>query len=272
MPGGQQPRPGGDPRRRAAVRAAGDDTGVRPGTPARRRGLDGGHDRHAAYFRTLAEPAESELREPGQLAWLDRLEAEHDNLGAAVSWLVDQDQLAPAVDLVWATWRSWWLDGHAEELASYMERILAKSERMPPHQHALTLSGTGFNLMAGGDQARAERLLEQSLPMYHQAGDKLGAALTAGALGHLLASQHEYPRASELLEQTLGQLRAAGSDQLAGPERVHYRLDVALADNFLGQIRLVQGDQDRRVLSVQYRRWAPPWPLLRSKCHLADGS
>ena len=38
------------------------------------------HDRHAAYFQALAEPAEAELAGPGQLAWLGRLETEHDNL------------------------------------------------------------------------------------------------------------------------------------------------------------------------------------------------
>ena len=45
------------------------------------------HDSHAAYFLALAEPAPAELQGPGQLAWLDRLETEHGNLGAAMSWL-----------------------------------------------------------------------------------------------------------------------------------------------------------------------------------------
>jgi predicted ATPase len=48
------------------------------------------HDSHAAYFLALAEPAPAELQGPGQLAWLDRLETEHGNLGAAMSWLVEQ--------------------------------------------------------------------------------------------------------------------------------------------------------------------------------------
>jgi tetratricopeptide (TPR) repeat protein len=64
-------------------------------------------------------------------------------------------------------------------------------------------------------------------------------------VGHLLALQHQDARASELLEQTLAPLREAGDDGFAGPERVQHLLDVALACNFLGQIRLRQGDHDR---------------------------
>ena len=202
------------------------------------------HDRHAAYFRALAEPAPAELQGPGQLAWLDRLETEHGNLGAAMSWLVEQDQLEPAIQLSWATWRFWWLRGHAGELASYVG-ILTNSEHLPPQQRALALSGTGFGLFASGDQATAQPLLEQSLPLYRQAGDMLGAATTAAMLGHLLALQHQDARASELLEQTLAPLQEAGNDRLAGPERAQHLLDVALVCNFLGQIRLSQADHDR---------------------------
>ncbi len=202
------------------------------------------HDRHAAYFRALAEPTPAELQGPGQLAWLDRLETEHGNLSAAMSWLVEQDQLEPAIQLSWATWRFWWLHGHAEELASYVD-ILTKSEHLPPQQRALALSGTGFGLFASGDPATAQPLLEQSLPLYRQAGDMLGAATTAAMLGHLLALQHQDARAGELLEQTLAPLQEAGNDRLAGPERLQHLLDVALVCNFLGQIRLSQGDDDR---------------------------
>jgi tetratricopeptide (TPR) repeat protein len=176
--------------------------------------------------------------------WLGRLETEHGNLGAAMSWLVEQDQPGPAIQLSWATWRFWWLRGHAEELASYVG-ILAKSEHLPPRQRALALSGTGFGLFASGDQATAQPLLEQSLPLYRQAGDMLGAATTAAMLGHLLALQHQDARASELLEQTLAPLQEAGNDRLAGPERAQHLLDVALVCNFLGQIRLSQADHDR---------------------------
>ena len=204
------------------------------------------HDRHAAYFLALAKPAETELRGAGQLAWLNRLEIRRDNLSAALSWLVGQDQPGMALDLLWATWRFWWLHGHAEELARHVDQILAHSDGLPPHQRALALSGAGFVRFVSGDQARSLRLLKRSLPLYRQSGDRLGMGLTAAALGHLLASSaRESAYASDLLEQTLTQLREMADEPLTGPERLQYLLDVALASNFLGQIELGRGNHHR---------------------------
>jgi predicted ATPase len=203
------------------------------------------HDRHAAYFLALAEPTATELAGPGQLAWLNRLEIRHDNLAAALSWLVDTGQAESAVRMIGATWRFWRLHDHAEELARHASRLLATSDRMPPRQRALALSGAGFTFMAGGDYGRARSMFESSLPLYRHAEDKLGTALTTAALGHIMALQHEDARATTLLEQTLAELQGTGADQLAGPERLQYLLALALAANFLGQIQLSHGDHDR---------------------------
>jgi predicted ATPase len=201
------------------------------------------HDRHAACFLALAKPAATELHGAGQLAWLNRLEVRRDNLSAALSWLVEQDQPEMALDLVWATWRFWWLHGHAEELARHVDEIVAHSDAMPPRQRALALSGAGFVRLGGGDQALALRLFKRSLPLYRQVEDRLGMGLTAAALGHLLASsQHGSAYAGDLLEQTLVQLREMAGEPLTEPDRFQYLLDVALASNFLGQIELERGD------------------------------
>jgi len=90
------------------------------------------HDRHAAYFLALAESAAADLAGPGRLAWLDRLETEHDNLWAAMSWLVDHRPLEQAVHLLLVTWRFWWLRGHAAELARLGDDIVAGSGDLPP--------------------------------------------------------------------------------------------------------------------------------------------
>ena len=203
------------------------------------------HDRHAAYFLSLAEPPDAELHGAGQLAWLNRLEIRRGNLNAALSWLTDTDQLGAALHLIWTTWRFWWLHGHAGELGRHVDEVLAKSASLPPRQRALALSAAGFVRFAGGDQARARRLLKQSLPLYRQAGDRLGMGLTAAALGHLLAAKHQAPLAIDLLEQTLIQLQEMAGEELTAPERVQHQLDLALASNFLGQIKLDQEDHQR---------------------------
>jgi predicted ATPase len=200
------------------------------------------HDRHAAYYAALAEPAEAELQGPGQLAWLQRLEAEHGNLAAAMSWLIDQDPPDTAVHLAWATWRFWWLQGHSDEMARFSKRVLAKSAHLAPPERALGLAFGAFESLASGDHDQAQALFEQSLPLFRQAGDKLRAAVTASVLGHLLALQHQDASASDLLDQSQTLLRELDTYELTGSDRVQQLLNVAFVYNFLGQIRLTQGD------------------------------
>ena len=210
-------------------------------------GWAGAHDRHAAYFLALAEPAEAELQGQGQLAWLDRLESEHDNLWAAMSWLVDHGALEQAVRMLSLTWRFWWLHGHAAEFARLGEQIVASSEHLAPYQRARALTGTGFMLFANGDQARAQELFEQSLPLYRPARGKLGVVLTAavlGMLGRLAALRGDHSGGRALLDQSQALLGGLGDNDFAGYARVQYLLFTGMVDNFLGQVRLSQGDHD----------------------------
>ena len=205
------------------------------------------HDRHAAYFLALAEPAAAEFAGPGQLAWLDRLEAEHDDLLAAMSWLVDQGPPEQALRLFSVTWRFWWLRGHAAEFVRLGEQIVASSERLPPQQRAVALSAAGFILISKGDQAKAETLFEQNLEVYRQLSDGLGVVLTAtvlGVLGYFAALRRDYPRATDLLGQSQARLREVRDDDLTRYDRLQYLLTVALVDNFLGQVQLSQGDNN----------------------------
>ncbi|SMD14833.1 BTAD domain-containing putative transcriptional regulator [Kibdelosporangium aridum] len=68
---------------------------------------------HAEYFLTLATTADSHLRGAEQLAWLDQLTAEQDNIEAALRNSAAQT----ALRLVGATGWYWWLSGrHAKGL------------------------------------------------------------------------------------------------------------------------------------------------------------
>jgi tetratricopeptide (TPR) repeat protein len=164
-----------------------------------------------------------------------------------MSWLVDAGQLWPAVRLFQVTWRFWWLHGHAAEFSRLAEEIVAKSGRLPPHQRTIALSATGFILISNGDQAKAETIFGQNLPLYRQLSDKLGVALTANVLavlGYFAALRRDYPRATDLLGQSQSLLQEVGDDDLTGDDRLQYLLTAAMADNFLGQVRLSLKDHD----------------------------
>jgi tetratricopeptide (TPR) repeat protein len=99
-------------------------------------------------------------------------------------------------------------------------------------------------MLVGGDQARAQQLLEQSLPLFRQAGDKLDVAMVMGALGHLLASQGQYAQASQLLEDNYARVRELRGGDHAINERLLQLMVASGVSNFLGQVRLAQGDHD----------------------------
>jgi predicted ATPase len=207
----------------------------------------GAHDRHAAYFVALGEPAEGDLTGPGQLVWLDRLETDHDNLLAALSWLVDPGPLEQSTHLFTVTWRFWWLRGHAAELVGLEDRIVSDSADLPPYQHAMAVTAVAFNLFVNGNPARAQTLFEQSLPLYRQVSEKLGVLLNAtvlAVLGHLAATRRDYAGAGKLLDDGRALLAEVRDDDLAGYDRLQYLLTVAFLDNFLGQVRLSQHDHD----------------------------
>jgi predicted ATPase len=69
---------------------------------------------HAVTFLALAETAARELRGPGELEWLDRLEVEHQNIRAAIDWY-QQHESRDALRLAVAMSRFWGVRGHFSE-------------------------------------------------------------------------------------------------------------------------------------------------------------
>jgi predicted ATPase/DNA-binding SARP family transcriptional activator len=70
---------------------------------------------HLGYFTELAESAEPHLFRAEQLAWLARLEAEHDNIGAAMRGAIAAGQAQAAMRLAAAAGWYWWLGGRRSE-------------------------------------------------------------------------------------------------------------------------------------------------------------
>jgi non-specific serine/threonine protein kinase len=128
--------------------------------------------RHASYFIALAEQAEADMLEGRQLrAWLDRLEAEHDNLREAIGWLLRTGRTVEALRLTGALYPFWNARGHWREGRGWLDAALASGEA-PDAIRAKALAGVGT--IAGARQhdfAYARARLEDALSLWQQLGD-----------------------------------------------------------------------------------------------------
>src|SRR5262249_20140314 len=80
---------------------------------------------HAAYFLALAERAAPELRGPDQVAWLQRLAGELDNVRAALRWARDRDDAVTIARLAIALTPFWEVSGSMGEGRRWLDAILA---------------------------------------------------------------------------------------------------------------------------------------------------
>jgi predicted ATPase/DNA-binding SARP family transcriptional activator len=85
--------------------------------------------RHAEFFLGIAEETETEMKGPEQVPWLDRLEAEHDNLRGALSWALERGGPDLGLHLAVAFWWFWEARGYFGEGRRWLEQALAKGSR-----------------------------------------------------------------------------------------------------------------------------------------------
>jgi predicted ATPase len=121
---------------------------------------------HAQYFLSLAEEAEPGVEGVQQAAWLERLEVEHDNLRAVLSWSLENEQAELALRLCGALWRFWYLGGHLSEGRRWLEEALAQGEEKDSALRAKALGGAGHLAWGQGDFERAAALREEGLKLF----------------------------------------------------------------------------------------------------------
>jgi predicted ATPase/DNA-binding CsgD family transcriptional regulator len=158
---------------------------------------------HAAYYLALAEEAELKLIRAEQLQWLERLEQEHDNLRATLSWLLEQEEIEMALRLGGAVWLFWLLHAHWSEGHQWLEKALARSSEVVAPVRAKALYATTMQAYYAGDNSRAAVLAEECLKLYRELGDKRGIAIALNSLGHIALSNGDYAAARALAEESL---------------------------------------------------------------------
>jgi tetratricopeptide (TPR) repeat protein len=146
--------------------------------------------KHLAYFVDLAERAEPNLRAFDMIMWLDHLEAEHDNIRAALEWAQESDvvaQLRMVSALLWF----WHIRSHKNEGIDWLERGLSieaaerGAEPLTP-SHAMirgkALNATGI-LRSESLVGQAAEYFEESLNLFKKLGPAGKQGLAYAFLG-----------------------------------------------------------------------------------------
>jgi predicted ATPase/DNA-binding SARP family transcriptional activator len=191
--------------------------------------------RHAAYYLALAEQAEPALTGREQDVWLVRLEREHDNLRAALRWLLEAGQAELGLRLGGRLWRFWQTKGYFAEgrrwLAALLDQAGAVARSM---ERAKVLFGAGRLAYVQGDYPPARALLAESLTIARDWDDR---ELIAGALiqlGHLAFVQGDTAEARARYEESLATGRVGGWD--------HSEWAIGIALTSLGKVAFGQDD------------------------------
>jgi predicted ATPase/DNA-binding XRE family transcriptional regulator len=202
--------------------------------------------RHFAHFLGLAEAADLAygLLTGGKLtgaegeAWMDRLEREHDNLRAALSWAKERGGAEAGLRLGGMLNWFWWMRGYFAEGGNWTEDFLERAARGDRSAldgaRAKALLGAGMLSFGHGDLPRSIRLLEEALAAYRGLGDQAGTAATVAMLGYVRRAQGDDERAEELSEEGLRLSRLLDDNRSA-----------AISLNTLGHIARHRGDLDR---------------------------
>ena len=141
---------------------------------------------HAAAFLALVE-ADGRLQ-PGlaRKDWLERVEAEHNNIRAAIGWYREHDPLA-ALRMAAAMTAFWSLRGHHTEGRQRLDELLALVDE-PSVARVSALNGAAWLAIDQGDYVHGAGLLSESIGLGRALGDTVGEAIATVYLGRCTLS------------------------------------------------------------------------------------
>src|SRR5207248_8038764 len=137
--------------------------------------------------------------------WLDRLDQEHPNLRAALTWLLangDPAVLGLAADLAWF----WYVRGAWSEGRTWLEQATAMRGGTDASR-ARALLGAGLMAREQWDLDTARELLDQAVPL---APDPHTKGLAVNELAGVWFYQNHPERARDLLREAIDLLERSG--------------------------------------------------------------
>ncbi|MGN6186706.1 MAG: ATP-binding protein, partial [Thermoanaerobaculia bacterium] len=204
--------------------------------------------RHAlAYSKLVHEAAVDPMG--AVLAHLDRLDADRDNVLAALAWSLEHEPDELALPLGAAFRWYWYYRILWNEGLRWLKRVLERTSPSLSHERAAGLAGAGTLASYLGDFETARRWLEEAVSMDRTLGNERELALATSALAHLLGDLNELDEAWSLATESIALARKAGT-----PYDIAYCLTNALA--FVAQRRGDLGEADLALEEAE-AIWSP---------------
>lgn len=218
--------------------------------------------RHADHFLALTRQASAEFRGPDQVKWFARLEAEHDNVRAALDWLLTAERAADAQTMCGALAWFWFVHRHMSEGRNQLEAALSSGDSSAVIPDALWASG--FLASTQGDYVLAEQRLRHALTVYEEQLNANGAAVAVHDLGMTGVYSGDLDRAASHLEDARS--RYVALDDLWG---------VAWTDYFLGRVAAARDDSASAIDLFEhaldnFRKAGDTFYIAWSQAHLGS--
>jgi predicted ATPase/DNA-binding SARP family transcriptional activator len=212
-------------------------------------------DRHADYVYGLAAEAALHLTGPQQVSYLDRLEADRDNISSALRWLMAPGQTDRALRTASLLWRFWHLRAHLGEGRALLEALLARpGTSLEPTTHADGLNALGSVAYWQRDYESARQSFEEGLAICTREDLRNGMAQSHYNLGFTAVFQAgDQVAAGEYFRQALNEYdklgdRLGASSALAGLALV----DRVAGDYERGRQRAEQSLAQQRLLGDEF--------------------
>lgn len=225
-------------------------------------------DRHARYFRRVAEQAEIELRGHGQRETLRSLREDQPNIRAAISWLSrPEGDLDSALVTAGSLGMFWHLGRHLEG-REVLGRLVAAGGGSPAAR-ARALQAVSIVERPRGclvhPHPRCAEAAEESLAIFEDLGDSWHAALSKVLLAVEGVTGAHRERSDLLLREAEDQFARDGDPW--GPAVIGFvRLETAMkAGDVDAAVRI------GRATAAAFRQLEDPWGLSATLYHLGWG-
>ena len=193
--------------------------------------------RHAEWARSIAVQVHDLLLGDDYPTWSRRLEADHDNFRAAMTWSLDAREGDLALEIAAGLGRLWFFHSHLAEGSRWLETTLAAASKDPTEARVEALSWLGSFYLHRGVDAAQDRIME-AVEASATNGDRRLIARTAVSLGNLYLTRGLLREAREQFERTIEWARETGDPYLTVP-----LVNMAILHTFAGRL-----DAARRTL------------------------